>query len=206
MRDAFPGISRTRGAMPAVLARFATLIEMAGVVAAASTVLRWISTDPHPGAAGPEHPPGSEIVVLTEITAIWVPQDLLDLARREGRSAGVLSPEELREELTRLGLNTAWYALTYRGHQINGGSAEMTQVRYGTEAVANIEEFRGVTAAAAGNPRRYENRDFLNAVVRVIPEALQSADALKSAAELTSRKVEDGQSPRGPGPGRNHPN
>jgi hypothetical protein len=62
--------------------------------------LMWVG--PHAGAPDPDSPPGSGIIVSAEITAIWLPRPLLDLARDQGGSPAVQSPEEL---LISLGLS-----------------------------------------------------------------------------------------------------
>jgi hypothetical protein len=84
-----------------------------------AAVLGLLWADPHAKAPGPEEPSGSGIVVHTEVTAIWLPQALLDLARQQGCPLEFRSTEELQAFLGRSGCTTAWFALTYRYHQVN---------------------------------------------------------------------------------------
>ena len=71
-----------------------------------------------------------------------------------------LSPEALHTELKRRGLNDAWYALTFRGHQANGEFVEITQIRRLSEAADHLDELQAVMATAAGRPPRFEDGVF----------------------------------------------
>jgi len=103
----------------------------------------------------------------------------------------------LQTELKRRGLNAAWYALTYRGYQVNGESAEITQVRRMSEMPDHFEEFQDVLATAAGNRARSEAREFSRATIHVIPDSLLNADPLKAITELMAPGVVRRKSPHG---------
>jgi hypothetical protein len=77
-------------------------------------------------APGPEEPPGSGIVLRTEVTAVWIPRALLDVAQGEAGAPVFRSPDAPHTELKRRGLNDMWYSITYRHHQVNGEFGELT--------------------------------------------------------------------------------
>ena len=151
---------------------------------------------------GPADRPGSGIVVRTEVTALWIPRALCDVAQGEAGTAVFRSPEALQTELKRRGLNDAWYALTYRGYQVNGDSAEITQVRRITEAYAHVEEFRDMMAMAAGHPPRHEGREFSQVKVEIIPDTLLNADPLKAVSQLIPERALLPEQTAGPRAGR----
>jgi hypothetical protein len=144
-----------------------------------------------PPAAVPdtEGPPGSGITVRTEVTAIWMPQSLHDLARHQAGPPVDRSVEELQAHLGRSGWIAAWYALTYRGHQVNGGFGEITQIRRLSDAAGHLSEFQAVMATAAGRPPRDERLDFSQARVEVIPVTLQSVDPREAITRLIAEPV-----------------
>jgi hypothetical protein len=63
---------------------------------------------------------GSGIVLRTEVTTIWLPRALRDLARLKAGKSGDRFPEDLKTYLGPNWWETAWYAFCYRGHQVNG--------------------------------------------------------------------------------------
>ena len=77
--------------------------------------------------------------------------------------------------------------LTYRGYQVNGDAAEVTQVRCISES-ADIEEFRDMMAMAAGHPPRREGREFSQVKVEIIPDTLLKSDPLKAVTQLTPER------------------
>jgi hypothetical protein len=144
---------------------------------------------PHAEAPAPEGPPGSGIVLTTEVTAIWIPQVLRDLAQHQAGPPVDRSPKELQTYLKRNGWCAAWYALTYRGYQVNGGFGEITQIRRLSEAADHFDELQAVMATAAGIPPRYEGQDFSHARVDVIPDALQAVDPREAITRLMAEPV-----------------
>jgi hypothetical protein len=181
----------------AVVPLFQT-VGTAAVLVAGLCGLFWVGF--HAGSPTLPDQPGSGIIVRTEATAVWIPRALLDLARCKckARPAVIRSPGELRTYLEHRGMNAAWYALVYRGYQVNGESAEITQVHRMSEAPAHMEEFQDVLAAAAGNGLRYGSRDFSHVMVGIIPDTLQAADPLEAVTKLLGQRgaeKERGDSP-----------
>jgi hypothetical protein len=152
-------------------------------------VLGLIWAGPPTKAQAPEGPPGSGIILSTEFTAIRMPRALRDLARQQTGPPVDQSREELQTYLRRNGWSAAWYALTYRGHQVNGGYAEITQIRRLSEAADHLDELQVVMATAAGKPPRFECGDYLHARLEVIPESLQAVDPRETITRLMAEPV-----------------
>jgi hypothetical protein len=162
-------------------------VGTAAVMIAALLGLTWV--DPHAQAPGPEGQPGSGIIVHTEVTTIWLPQALLDLARQQGGPPEFRSAEELQTFLGRSGCTTAWFALTYRHYQVNGQTGEMTQTRLLNEAADHLDELQAVMATAAGRPPHFEDKDFSHSRVEVIPETLRTVNPREAITRLMAGPV-----------------
>jgi hypothetical protein len=174
------------------------LSTVGAALAVTLLILRPLWVGPSAQAPVPEVPPGSGVNSKTEVTAIWMPRSLLDLARDQAGSPMHRSPEELQTYLEQRGWRTAWYALTYCAHQVDGRSAEITQIRLLTEAAKDLDEFQAVMAAAAGRPTRLEGWDRSRANVVVVPDALQCVDPREAiTALMTARVVGEKNSPTG---------
>jgi len=190
MRSDDNASNRSHSSLSIVIAAIARLSQTAGVamVAIAGGVgLTWVSFGA--GSPGPEDLPNSGIVVRTEVTALWIPRALRNVAQGEAGATVFHSPEALQTELERRGLNDAWYALTYRGYQVNGDSAEITQVRRISEAPDHLEEFQDMMATAAGHPPRHEGRQFSQVKVGIIPDTLLTADPLNAVSQLVPERA-----------------
>jgi hypothetical protein len=202
MQDPF----RERGTRSTVLTAAANILWTVGTASAMiAPVLGLMWAGPPREAPAPEGPPGSGIVLRTEVTAIWMPRALLDLARHHGGPPVDRSPEEVQSCLERNGWRTAWYALTCRGYQVDGQSREITQIRWLSEAADHLDELRAVMATAAGRPPRIEDGDLSHARVEVIPDTLQEVDSREAITRLMAELVVGGKrSPPGvPGFTRN---
>jgi hypothetical protein len=190
MRNDDNASNRSHRSLSIVIAAIARLSQTAGVAVVAIAGgfgLTWVSF--RAGSPGPEDPPNSGIVVRTEVTEFWIPQAIHDVAQSEAGATIFHSPEALQTELERRGLNDAWYALTYRGYQVNGDSAETTQVRRISEAPNHIEEFQDMMATAAGHPPRHEGRDFSQVKVGIIPDTLLTANPLNAVSQLVPERA-----------------
>jgi hypothetical protein len=127
MQDLF----RQRGTRSTVLTAVVNLFWRLGAASAIiGSVVGLMWAGRHAKVPAPEGPPGPGIVLRTEVTAIWIPQALRGLAQHQYGAPVDRSPEELQIYLKRNGWSPAWYALTYRGHQVNGGFGDITQIRF----------------------------------------------------------------------------
>jgi hypothetical protein len=182
--------NKARDSQPKAIALLSILVQQAGTaVVVIAGIVGLVCVGFRAGAPGPEDPPGSGIVVRTEVTALWIPRALRDMADCEAGAPIFRSPEALQTELRHRGLKDAWYALTYRGHKVNGEFGELTQIRHLGDAADHLDEFQAVMATAAGSPPRYEGRDFSHARVEVIPDTLQGVDPREAVIRLMAEPV-----------------
>jgi hypothetical protein len=198
MRDPFSASNRFRSVHSVVIAAFLNLLQSVGVVAVLSAgVLGIVWVSFHAATPTSEDPPGSGIVVHTEVIAIWLPRALLDLARLQGGPPEFRSPEELQTFLGQSGCTAAWYALTCRSYEINGESGEITQTRLLSDVAGHLDELKAVMATAAGKPPRFERSDFSHASIEVIPDTLQGIDPCEAITRLMAPRVARRKSPHG---------
>ena len=165
MQDPF----RERGTRSAGLTAAVNLFWAVGTASAMiAPVLGLMWAGPPSEAPAPEGPPGSGIVLRTDVIAM-------------DRS-----------------LEKLWYALTYRGHQVNGESGEITQIRRLSGVADHLDELQAVMATAAGRPPRFEGPDLSHARVEVIPDTLQGVDPHEAVIRLMAEPdVRDRSSPTG---------
>jgi hypothetical protein len=142
----------------------------------------------------PDGRPGSGIVTRVEVTTIWLPKGLFELAQRPADHAVIASHEELQTHLDRQGLATAWYAMTTRGYQLNGAAAEITFIRRPGESPEHFEEYQAVMATAAGRPPDHPGLDFSRARVVAFADSLLNADPREVVAEMTTQADRSRQS------------
>src|SRR5262249_15395997 len=134
---------RERGTRSTVFTAAVNLLWAIGTASAMfATVLGLMWAGPPTGAPAVAGLPASGTVLRTEVTAIWMPRALRDRARHQAVEPVGRSPEALQTDLGRDGWRAAWYALTYRGHQVNGGSGEITQIRRLSEAADHLDELQ----------------------------------------------------------------
>jgi hypothetical protein len=166
----------------------AALTQWVFGAAVVSVVLLVLSrADSHPAGPEPDAAPGSGIVMRTEVTTVWVPPALVDLAHRATDSSVARSRDELKTYIDINDQSRAWYALVCRGHQVNGGVADLAQIRRSDEWSGRFEEFQDMLSAVAGRPPREGGLDFSSATVGVIPDELLAADPREAVAHLTDR-------------------
>jgi hypothetical protein len=182
MQDPF----RERGTRSTVFTAAVNLLWAIGTASAMFAPVLGLMWAGSPAAApAVEGQPDSGIVLRTEVTAIWMPRALRDLARHQAGPPVGRSPAELQTDLG----GDAWYALTYRGHQVNGGFGEITQIRRLREAADYLHEFQAVMATAAGRPPRDEGPDCSHARVEVIPDTLQAVEPREAIIRLMAEPL-----------------
>ena len=146
---------------------------------------------PRPSGA-PEFsdPPGSGVIVRSEVIHLWLPEILVDPARHEFPALVARTHQELKKALERRGQENLWYAITVRGHQANHGAADISFIRYPYREPENFQELMDVLATVAGSPPRHSSADYSAAIVHIIPagmsrrewlEAMQASSLLRQA-------------------------
>jgi hypothetical protein len=140
-------------------------------------------------APAPGRPPGSGIVVKSEVTAIWIPQALRDLALRLAGTPADCSLERMQTYLARNGWKDPWYALTLWECDPTGRCAEITHTRWVSELADRRDELQAVMATAAGRPPRFEDGRFSHTRVEVIPDTFKAVDAHSEIIRLMADLV-----------------
>jgi hypothetical protein len=188
LRDRFT--NRARDSRPRAIALVSILLQKAGIpVIGIAAIVVLVSVSFKAGAPESEDLPGSGIIVRAEVTGLWIPGALHDVAQSEAGAPVFLSQGALVTELKRRGLKDTWYALTYRVHKVNGDFEVITQIRRLSEAADRLDELEAVMAAVAGRPPRYEGLDFSDAKVEIIPETLQAVDLREAVIRLLAEPV-----------------
>jgi hypothetical protein len=125
------------------------------------------------------------------VTHIWLPEPLLNLAKRERWSAMPQRHEQTRKVLAGEVGHAYFYALRVQLGRADNKAGYIVYVRYPNLEQDNVHELMDVMAVAAGNPPPYRTIDFSNAVVRVVP-AGTTRQGLLDAIEAASLSSESG--------------
>jgi hypothetical protein len=132
----------------------------------------------------PDNSPGAGIAVRSEPIHLWLPRTLTELAQRQSQSRVVRTHEELRRFLELEGREDLWYALTARGHQVNGQFVDITVIRRPYDDAPHFPELLAILATVAGDPPRHPDADFSRASVHIIAEELLNSEPREVMAEL----------------------
>ena len=129
---------------------------------------------------------GSGIIVRSEPIHLWLPQTLTELAQHQSQSRVVRTHEELQRFLELEGREDLWYALTARGHQVNGGFVDITVIRRPYDDASHFPELLAILATVAGNPPHHPDADFSRASVHIMAQELLKGEPREVMAELLS--------------------
>lgn len=127
---------------------------------------------------------GGGIIDRSGVLRLWLPQTLIELARRQSQFPVVQTHQELQRFLELEGGKKLWFAMTVRGHQVNGKTVDITFIRWPHEDPRLFPELLHVLATTAGNPPRHSNLDFSKASVHIIAEELFNGNPREVMAEL----------------------
>jgi hypothetical protein len=142
------------------------------------------------GALEFSDPPGSGVIVRSEVIHLWLPEILVDPTRHEFPVLVARTHQELKKALERGGQENLWYAITVRGHQANHGAADISLIRYPYREPENFQELIDVLATVAGSPHCRSSADYSAAIVHIMPagmsrrewlEAMQASSLLRQA-------------------------
>ena len=104
------------------------------------------------------------MIVRSEVIHLWLPEVLVDPARREFPALVARTHQELKKALERRGQEDLSYAITVRGHQANHGAADISFIRYPYREPENLQELIDVLA-------KHSRRELLPAILlRTTPQ------------------------------------
>ena len=132
------------------------------------------------GALEFNDPPGSGVIVRSEVIHLWLPEILVDPARREFPALVARSHQELKKALERGGQENLWYAITVRGHQANHGATDISFIRHPYRDPENLQELMDVLATVAGSPHCRSSADYSAAIVHIIPAGMSRREWLEA--------------------------
>ncbi len=134
--------------------------------------------------------PGSGTIVRFEALDVWLPAVLIELAKPDAATGAMRTHADLRRYLEVRGQEDVWYAMKVRGHQTDGGFADMPFVRRPYNEPDAFSEFLEILAMAAGNSSGEPAAKFSSCSVRLLDQSLLKRDPRSAVAELLN----------GPGP------
>jgi hypothetical protein len=132
----------------------------------------------------PDNHPGSGIIVRSEVLRLWLPQTLIELAKRQTLPSRIRTHEELQRTLECLCQRDVWYALTARAHKVNGERVDLTTIRWPYRDSRYFPELLDVLALAAGEPPSDPTPGFSDVSISVLPD-----DSLKREPREVMREV-----------------
>jgi hypothetical protein len=128
--------------------------------------------------------------ISARVTHIWLPEPLVNLAKRECWSALPRRHEQVRNILADEEGHGFFYAFTRQLGYANGSVEYMDYIRYSIREPQKLQELVDVMAVVAGNPPPYRTTEFSNALVHVVPAGTSRRELLHEIeAESLSRKA-----------------
>ncbi len=131
--------------------------------------------------------PGSGVTVRIDLSHIWVPARLLELAKREAENPKLRSEEELRSELKKIGGEGLWYALTLQLHQEDGGMSEVTTVDSPYHSTRELPSFLDLVDTIGSKRQDHAESNSSTPVLHIIPDELMQRPAREAVMELLKR-------------------
>jgi hypothetical protein len=125
-------------------------------------------------------PPGSGVIVRSEVIHLWLPEILVDPARHEFPAPVARTHQELKKALERQKQENLWYAITVRGHQANYGAADISLIRYPYREPEHFQELMDVLATVAGSPPCHPSADYSAAIVHIMPAGMSRREWLEA--------------------------
>ena len=113
------------------LAIWGSKLSMVVVLAAAAMGLARFASDVNVRDRALASPggTGSGTIITSEVVCVWLPAPLFELASRPARAHRVLAHADVRRYLEERGLQGLWYAVTIRGHLVDGDVVDMQFLR-----------------------------------------------------------------------------
>jgi hypothetical protein len=183
---------REQGATRALGATWVEKLFMLITLAAGSAGLAYFAGHVAQVHERDEHEKHAKATTVRHYAAVrvWLPQTLIEVARRRSAHPPIRTHEEVQRILEVERLREVWYALTIREHHDNGGFNDLTVIRRPYDDPRHFSEFPHVLAAAAGKPADDPTVDFSLVSVTVVPEDFRDrtpheviGDALRTVFE-----------------------
>jgi hypothetical protein len=115
-----------------------------------------------------EELPGAGIIVRSEVVHLQIPETLWELACLQSQAQVVSDHNDLRLFLEQRHQTDLWYAVTTRGHQVNGGHSDITFVRHPYDDPLHFQEVLDILARAIGRTDGDTTSEYFGASVSII--------------------------------------
>jgi hypothetical protein len=151
------------------------------VVTAAIGLTQLSAVTLRPGAA-PEFsdPPGSGLIVGSEVIRLWLPETLVAPAGHKFPALVAQTHQELKAVLQRRGQENLWYAITVRTHLADQRVEDISFIRYPYRQPECLPELVDVLDAVAGSPPHRPSADHAAAIVRIVPAEMSQRECLEA--------------------------
>jgi hypothetical protein len=139
-------------------------------------------------SAAPEFsdPPGSGLIVCSDVICLWVPETLVDPVGHELPANVARTHQELKTLLERRGQENLWYAITVRAHQVNHRTEDISYIRYPYRQPEYLPELIDVLTAVSGSPPGRPSADYSSAIVHIVPGGMSEREWLKAMQGIVS--------------------
>jgi len=169
-----------------LLRRWGGGILIVNMLLASALGLMWLDSRViRPGRMlGSPERPGSGVVVRSEVVHLWLPETIIGLAERQSEYMIAKKHEELQAYLESRGQANLWYAITYRGQQVNGAPGDITYIRQPYREPEHFREFLDVLKRVDVATPREPDLPYLAAEVHVLTKEQWERDPREVLAEL----------------------
>jgi hypothetical protein len=140
--------------------------------------------------------PDAGIIVRSEVLHLWLPETLGKVTSPKCQAQIIRDHEDLRRVLEHRHQENPKYAVTVRGHQVNGGYGDITFVRHPYEDPRCFQEFLDLLAGVGGRRDCDTAADFPGTSVHIIPEELLNREPSEILAELQRILDDEGRASR----------
>lgn len=161
-----------------------------GLVAVAGIGLMRLSS--HVIRLSSEAGSGGGTIVRYELTHLWLPRTLTELARLRSSLESAGSHEEWRRWLESRDRRGVWYALTAKASLANGDFVDLTTIRWPYDDASHLDEFEGILATVAGRPPSGPGPDYSKASVHVLDEEASRREPREVMADLLRPRASSG--------------
>jgi hypothetical protein len=166
-------------------------LTIAAVIAAAAFVLVRPDLGPYAptvdGAAKSDEPGGSGVVIRSEAVRWWLPRTLIDIKQRELNASAAPTHHELKAALEGRRQENLWYTVTIRGHQANGGAADITFMRHPCREPEWFQELVDVLATATVTPHHNLTAGECAAIVHIVEANMSEQEFVEALRKRHAR-------------------
>jgi hypothetical protein len=172
-------------------------LDRAGIailLAAAIAALTHLSSYAQPPEPDDDFPgsPGSGLIIRSEITRLLVPGRLLELARQDTGHSSIERAIDLQRRLKAQGLEDLWYVVTRNTLMANGGTMDLSFIRYPAREPVHFREFQEDLALLAPDAARAPSDEERPVSIERIPDEIAKGDPHAAVDRLLHRGKQKG--------------